>query len=54
MYAINTWLIILGCVIKPCIIGIHMHSEMNMSFTFGNHGMDGKDTPIFLIEKVNF
>ena len=32
------------CAIKPCIVGLHVESEMNVPGTFGSHGMGGGDT----------
>ena len=40
MYAISTWLIILGCAY---IVAYMYKSEMNMTCTFGSHGMGGGD-----------
>ena len=49
MYAINTWLIILGCAIKSCIVGVHVQSKMNVLGTFGGYEIGGRDTPVPLI-----
>ena len=43
IYAISTWLIILGCTITPCTACVHVHSEMPATGTFGSHGMGGGD-----------
>ena len=48
MYAISTWLIILGRAGKPCSVGAHVQSKMNVLGTAGGHGMGGGDTPASL------
>ena len=47
IYTICTWLIILGCAIKPCIVGLHVQSKMNVLSTFGSHEMGGGDTSTY-------
>ena len=41
MYANSAWLIILGCAIKSCTVGVLVQSEMKVLGTFGGHGMGG-------------
>ena len=54
IYAINTWLIILDSTIKPCIVGVYVEFEMNITCTFGRYGMDGIDTTTSFKFRMHF